>query len=75
MSLYCNHFENYGPIAPKPITAVDKHYFQAIGKGDLHIKIPNRSNQTTILLKDALHCLDMGLMLISIGKITGARYK
>ena len=30
---------------------------------------------TTILLKDVLRCLDMGLTLISIGKITAAGYK
>ena len=75
MSPYCDHFENYVPIALKPITAADKHYFQAIGKGDLCIKIPNGLNQTTILLKDVLHCPDMGLTLVSIGKITGAGYK
>ena len=68
-------FENYVSITPKQITAVDKCYFQAIGKGNLCIKIPNGSNQTTILLKDVLHCPDMGLMLVSIGKITGAGYK
>ena len=75
MSPYHNQFENYVPITPKLITAVDKCYFQAIEKGDLHIKIPNGSNQTTILLKDVLHCPDMGLMLVSIGKITGTEYK
>ena len=75
MSPYHNHFENYVLIAPKLITAVDKCYFQAIGKGDLCIKNSNRSNQTTILLKDVFHCPDMGLMLVSIGKITGAGYK
>ena len=32
---YQDHFENYIPIIPKPITAADKQYFQAIGKGDL----------------------------------------
>ena len=35
MSLYQDHFENYTFITPKSITAADKHYFQAIGKGDL----------------------------------------
>ena len=35
MSPYHDHFENYMPIAPKSITATDKRYFQAIGKGDL----------------------------------------
>ena len=39
LSLYQDHFENYVSIAPKLITAVDKCYFQAIGKGDLQIKI------------------------------------
>jgi hypothetical protein len=30
---------------------------------------------TTILLKDVLHCPDIGLTLVSIGKITTANYK
>ena len=75
MSPYRDHFENYVPIAPKSITAADKRYFQAIGKGDLQIKIPNGPSTTTILLKDVLHCPDMGLTLVSIGKITNAGYK
>ena len=72
---YHDHFENYMPIAPKSITTADKRYFQAIGKGDLQIKIPNGLGTTTILLKDVLHCPDMGLTLVSIGKITAAGYK
>ena len=59
MSPYRDHFENYIPIAPKSITAADKRYFQAIGKGDLRIKIPNGPSTTTILLKDVLHCPDI----------------
>ena len=35
MSPYRDHFEDYVPIAPKSITAADKQYFQAIGKGNL----------------------------------------
>ena len=75
MSPYQDHFKNYAPIAPKAITATDKHHFQAIGKGDLRIKILNGHSTTTILLKDVLHCLDMGLTLVSVGKITAAGYK
>ena len=75
MSPYRDHFENYAPIAPKSITAADKRYFQAVGKGDLRIKIPNGPGMTTVLLKDVLHCPDMGLTLVSIGKITAAGYK
>ena len=75
MSPYRDHFENYAPIAPKAITAADKRHFQAIGKGDLQIKILNGHSTTTILLKDVLHCPDMGLTLVSVGKITAAGYK
>ena len=75
MSPYRDHFENYTSITPKPITAADKRFFQAVGKGDLRIKIPNGSSATTILLKDVLHCPDMGLTLVSIGKIAAAGYK
>ena len=68
--------ENYVPIAPESITAADKQYFQAIGKGDLRIRVPNiDSNSTSILLKDVLHCPDMGLTLISIAKIATAGYR
>ena len=35
MSFYRDHFEDYVSIAPKSITAADKQYFQAIGKGNL----------------------------------------
>jgi hypothetical protein len=75
MSPYRDHFENYIPIMPKSITAADKRHFQAIGRGDLRIKIPNGTSATTILLKDVLHCPDMGLTLVSVGKITAAGCK
>lgn len=75
MSPYRDRMENYVSIIPKSITAADKRYFQAIGKGDLRIKIPNGNNSnTSILLKDVLHCPDMGLTLVSIGKIAAAGY-
>jgi hypothetical protein len=75
MSFYREHFKNYVFIVPKLITTADKHCFQAIGKGDLRIKLPNGPATTTILLNDILHCLDMGLTLVSIGKIMATSYK
>ena len=75
MSPYQDHFEEYVTITPKSITAVDKQYFQAVGKRNLRIKIPNSISTTTVLLKNVLHCPDMGLTLVSIGKITAAGYK
>ena len=75
MSPYCEHFENYTPIIPKLITAADKQYFQAVRKGDSHIKLPNGPSTTTVLLKDILHCPDMGVTLILISKIAAAGCK
>ena len=75
MSPYCEHFENYVHIVLKSITVANKQYFQAVGKGDLCIKLPNGPSTTTVLLKNVLHCPDMGLTLISISKITTAGCK
>ena len=74
MSPYRHLFENYVTIQPKSITAADKRYFQATGKGDLRIQLPNGNSTTSILLKDVLHCPDMGLTLVAISKITAAGY-
>ncbi|KZP11549.1 hypothetical protein FIBSPDRAFT_661877, partial [Athelia psychrophila] len=41
MSPYRGRFENFVSITPKSISAADKRCFQATGKGDLRIKIPN----------------------------------
>ena len=68
MSPYHKHFENHVSITPKPITAANKHYFQAIGKGDLHIRISNGPTTTSVVLKDVLHCPYMGLTLVSVGR-------
>ena len=74
MSPHRSQFENYISIVPKSITAADKRCFQAIGKGDLRVKVPNGHSMTTILLKDVLHCPDMGLTLISISRVAAAGY-
>lgn len=74
MSPYKHQLENYVSIIPKSITAANKRSFQAIGKGDLRIHIPNGKNSTTILLKDVLHCPDIGVTLVSISRVTEAGY-
>jgi hypothetical protein len=75
MSLHRKHFENYVSIVSKLITTTDKCYFQAIEKGNLLIKLLNGPAMTTILLKNVLHCPNMGLTLVSISKITATSYK
>jgi hypothetical protein len=66
--------ENYVSIIPKSIAAADKQYFQATGKGNLRIKIPNSKTTTSILLTDVLYCPTMGLMLVSISKLADASH-
>ncbi|KIJ06095.1 hypothetical protein PAXINDRAFT_22965, partial [Paxillus involutus ATCC 200175] len=59
---------------PKPITTADKRTFDAIGRGDLHIELPNGANKTRILLKNVLYAPSMGVTLVSISKLTAAGY-
>ena len=74
MSSYRDHFMNFKSIVPKAITAANKHTFEAIGKGDLTILIPNGSSTTHILLCDVLYAPKMGITLVSIGKLDVAGY-
>jgi hypothetical protein len=74
MSSYWHLFANFQAIEPKPIRAADRHVFNAIGKGDIRIMIPNDGLTTTIVLKDVLYCPHIGLTLISISKIAEAGY-
>ena len=41
MSARRDEFINYVPTEPKPIRAADKRTFDAIGKGDLRVRLPN----------------------------------
>jgi hypothetical protein len=74
MSPYRSRFEGYKRIKGKSITAAGKQLFQAIGVGNLHIKIPNGKNTTTILLKDVLHAPELELTLVSISYAAAAGY-
>jgi mRNA-degrading endonuclease toxin of MazEF toxin-antitoxin module len=74
MSPYRHHFINYTSIAPKSITAADNGSFLAIGQGDMRISIPNGKNTTTILLKGVLYAPKLGLTLVSISKVTDAKF-
>ena len=74
MSSYRNQFIDYKAIVPKSITAADNHTFQAIGKGDLMISIPNGKSVTRIRLKDVLYAPKMGITLISISKLDVAGF-
>ena len=74
MTTYHDQLKNFILIVPKSIAATDKRYFQATGKGNLHIKIPNGKTTSYILLRDVLYYPEMGLALVSISKLADARF-
>jgi transposase InsO family protein len=74
MSPYRHKFISYIDIEPKTITAADSGTFQAIGRGDMHIEVPNGKTTTRILLRDVLYAPKMGLTLVSISRIAAAGF-
>ena len=74
MSSYKHLFTDFQPIEPKPIRAADQHVFNAIGKGNIRITIPNGEIATTITLEDVLYCPRIGLTLVSVAKMTEAGF-
>jgi gag-polypeptide of LTR copia-type/Zinc knuckle len=61
MSPFCDNFIKFISIVPKPITAADQRSFQATGKGDMVIEVPNGEMSTRIILKDVFYTPSMPL--------------
>lgn len=73
MSGFFHRLINYVDIDPIPIKTADKRSFQATGKGDMLVYLPNRDKcNSKILLKDVLYAPRMGITLVSISRIAGA---
>src|SRR5712671_8007599 len=72
MTPHRDKFVTYQRIGPRPIVAADKGVFYAIGKGDMCIQVPNGQKTTEVLLRNTLHAPDMGLTVISVGRIANA---
>ena len=73
MSGFFHKFINFVRVDPVPITTADKRTFQATGKGDMYVNIPNREKSNSrILLKDVLYAPSMGVTLVSISKVASA---
>jgi hypothetical protein len=70
MSPYKHKLINFISIQTKVLTAADGGTFDAIGKGDIHIAMPNGQ----ILLKNVLYAPKMGITLILISKIDAAGF-
>jgi len=75
ISPFWHRFITYQPITPQPISAADNRVFYAIGTGTLQIKVPNGpSPAMPILLRKALYAPDIGVTVVSIGRIAKAGY-
>ena len=73
MSGFYHQMINYTDIDPVPIRTADKCTFQATGKGDMYIYLPNRDKSNSrILLKDVLYTPRMGITLVLISHVAGA---
>jgi Reverse transcriptase (RNA-dependent DNA polymerase)/gag-polypeptide of LTR copia-type/GAG-pre-integrase domain len=73
---YCpdrSKFTNYKSIQ-KNITTADGRTLSAIGMGDLHVELPNGSNKTKVVFKNAIHAPGMAFTLISISRLDQAGY-
>ena len=73
MTGYCHRLHNYTKIETQPIMAADKHTFDAIGKGNMYIDVPNGDGASKVLIHNVLYSPSMGVTLISIGKITDSK--
>ena len=74
MSPFQDKFVTYQVIPPRPIMSADKRVFYAKGVGDLRINVPNGDVLTPVVLKNTLHAPQIGLTVVSIGKIAQAGY-
>lgn len=74
VSPYRDLFTNYTPIDSIPITAANKTYFQAIGRGDVEIALPHGRETTHMILRNVLHCPGIAFTLISMSVMDHTGY-
>ena len=72
MSPFRERFVTYREIPARPITAANNRVFYAVGTGDLEIQVPNGASSSKVRLCDVLYAPDMGLTVVSIGRIVKA---
>lgn len=73
MSGFRHRFLNYVEIEPVPILAADKRTFNATGKGNMYIYLPNGDQDPLrILLTNVLFAPSMGITLVSISCVAAA---
>ena len=74
VSPFRHKFTTYQSIPPRAVVTADKRFFHAEGIGDLQIEVPNGKTSTSVLLKDTLYAPQIGLTIVSIGRIANSGY-
>jgi len=69
ISPYQNDLENFIEILLKPFRAANKQNFQAVGKGEMVIDIPNGADISQLRLMEVLYSPEVGYTLVSGGQL------
>jgi hypothetical protein len=67
-------FLTYSTIAPKTFRSASQNSFEAVGSGDLTLKLPCGLTTNELRLTDVLYSPDIGYTLISVGKLDDAGF-
>jgi len=67
ISPYQRDLENFIDIPLKSFQAANKQDFQAVGKGEMVIDIPNGADISQLRLTEVLYAPEVGYTLVSVG--------
>ena len=62
----CHRLINFQPIQPQEILAADKKHFEAIGKEDMFVQVPNGDKSKKVYVKNMLYAPNLGVTLLSV---------
>ena len=63
-------FSKFHEIPDRIINTSDGHTFKAIGKGDVHLDLPNGSGSKRVLLRDVIYTPEILSTVISVNRLT-----
>jgi hypothetical protein len=69
ISPYRNNLENFIEISPKSFRAANKQDFNAVGKGEMVIDVPNGADISQLRLTEVLYAPEVGYTLVSVGRL------
>jgi hypothetical protein len=69
ISLYRNNLENFIEILPRSFRAANKQDFNAVGKGEMVIDVPNGADISQLRLTEVLYAPGVGYTLVSVGRL------